>query len=311
MKKLKFPIIFFSGIFLFFIVPQFAKAATYYVAPDGNDSSSGTISAPFKTFLPAVTRANPGDIIYVRGGTYTEANTMVDDVARDWSSSGSTSCPAGQNLADGYCFTDVKTFVGLNNFSGWASDTAAHTVRSGTSSAPITIKNYPGEIPVLDFSFHGISNSPRAIHISEKSFWVIDGLEINGGNINMWGGLGPTADKLTHDITIQNCNVHDLTIDGGDNPGLIRVDRSDNGGAYNINIKNNKLHNIFDPDSPGAWHGVVDGQHFGAVTTLSNYDYAGYAGGSTGLITIDGNEIYDVPHTTQKRRINRVLILRK
>jgi hypothetical protein len=293
--RFKIPIFFCIGVLGVLLMPKIVQAATFYIAPDGSDTNNGTITSPYKTFQPAVTQANPGDTIYVRGGTYTEANTMVNNVERDWDSRGATSCPAGQHLTDSYCFYDVKTFIGLNDFSGWASDTAAHTVNSGTNSAPITIKNYPSETPILDFSFHGTTGSPSAIFISEKAYWTIDGLEVSGGNINMWGGAGPSADALTHDITIQNCTVHDLTIDGGVNPGLIRVDRSDNGGAYNITVKNNKLYNIFDPDSPGEWHGVEDMQHFGAVTTLSNYDYAGYAGGSTGLITIDGNEIYNVP----------------
>lgn len=289
--RYKIPIITFIGSLCFFIIPQITKAATYYVAVNGNDSSSGSIAAPFKTFLPAITQANPGDTIYVRGGTYTEENTMVNSVERDYSSYPATSCPAGYTLADNYCFYDVKTFIGLNNFSGWASQTAAHTVNSGTSSSPITIKNYPGEQPILDFSFHAINGSPSAIYISEKNYWVIDGLEITGGNINLWGGTSSN----THDITIQNCNVHDLTIDGGVNPGLIRIDRADSGGAYNITIKNNILHDLFDVDYPGVWNGVPDMQHFGAVTTLSMCAYQGFTAGCTGLITIDGNEIYHVP----------------
>jgi hypothetical protein len=48
-------------------------AATYWVAPDGSDSNSGTSSnAPFATPQKAVTLSAlaPGDTIYVRGGTY-------------------------------------------------------------------------------------------------------------------------------------------------------------------------------------------------------------------------------------------------
>jgi hypothetical protein len=49
-----------------------ATAATYWVAPDGNDANTGTASnVPFATPHKAVTVAlAPGDTIWIRGGTY-------------------------------------------------------------------------------------------------------------------------------------------------------------------------------------------------------------------------------------------------
>jgi hypothetical protein len=45
--------------------------ATYYVAASGSsDSNAGTIAAPFATLQKAHSLANPGDTIYMRGGTY-------------------------------------------------------------------------------------------------------------------------------------------------------------------------------------------------------------------------------------------------
>ena len=49
-----------------------AGAATYYVAPTGNDTNSGSINAPFKTIQKAANIVNPGDTVYVRAGTYNE-----------------------------------------------------------------------------------------------------------------------------------------------------------------------------------------------------------------------------------------------
>jgi len=46
------------------------QAATYYVSPSGSDANSGTLTAPFVTLQKAVNLANPGDTIYMRGGTY-------------------------------------------------------------------------------------------------------------------------------------------------------------------------------------------------------------------------------------------------
>jgi len=119
------------------------------------------------------------------------------------------------------------------------------------------------------------------------TFWTIRGFEIVGGFINMGG--------LVHDLTIEECDIHDVVVDGGANPGLIRIDRGDTGGPDNIRILNNKLHGIYDWEAPDRWSGVADAQHFGAVTTLSRETYLGYDGGGTGRIEIRGNEMYDLP----------------
>ncbi|SDP93653.1 Right handed beta helix region [Lentzea jiangxiensis] len=60
-----------------------AVQETYYVAPDGNDANSGTITAPFKTLprardaVRAVNANMSGDIhVYLRGGNYQIASTV-------------------------------------------------------------------------------------------------------------------------------------------------------------------------------------------------------------------------------------------
>jgi hypothetical protein len=45
---------------------------SYYVATNGNDSSPGTIDKPWKTFEKAFYSVEPGNTIYMRGGTYKE-----------------------------------------------------------------------------------------------------------------------------------------------------------------------------------------------------------------------------------------------
>jgi len=46
------------------------EAAQYYVATNGSDANPGNLSLPFATLGKAVSLANPGDLIYLRGGTF-------------------------------------------------------------------------------------------------------------------------------------------------------------------------------------------------------------------------------------------------
>lgn len=54
------------------------QAATYYVATTGNDSNPGSLAQPFGTFRQAISKLQPGDILYIRGGTYTEQMNFQD-----------------------------------------------------------------------------------------------------------------------------------------------------------------------------------------------------------------------------------------
>jgi hypothetical protein len=54
-----------------------ARAADYYVAPDGADTNPGSMAQPFATVERAQTAASPGDTVYIRGGTYRFSGTQA------------------------------------------------------------------------------------------------------------------------------------------------------------------------------------------------------------------------------------------
>lgn len=62
--------LFVSGVIgtLAFLLPL--NAATLYVAKEGNDTSAGSVDAPFVTIQKAINVAKEGDVIYVGPGTY-------------------------------------------------------------------------------------------------------------------------------------------------------------------------------------------------------------------------------------------------
>ncbi|MFA6908664.1 MAG: Ig-like domain-containing protein [Patescibacteria group bacterium] len=265
-------VLFVSGMSL---PPQAAQAqasASYYVAPNGNNANNGSINAPYLTFEPALRRAVAGDTIYARAGTYDYDNAMS----------------AGQG---------VRNFISIQNVTGEYAD-----IDNGAAGNPIVVRNYPGETPILnmnDSRFNLTTMNHPAVIIREKSYWTIDGFEIVNGNVSLNAysdGNATVNGSLTHDITIQNSNIHHLTLESSENHGLILINRGDNGGAYNISILNNQLHDFYEASHPGQWENTGLGSiHLGALTTLSCQSYVGFGCGHTGSITFSGNTVYHVP----------------
>jgi hypothetical protein len=51
--------------------PSFAAGRTFYVATNGIDAASGSISHPWRSFHASLKKLRPGDKLYIRGGAYT------------------------------------------------------------------------------------------------------------------------------------------------------------------------------------------------------------------------------------------------
>jgi len=97
------------------------QAATYYVSPSGSDASSGALTAPFATLQKAVNLANPGDTIYMRGGTYTLAAQI--NIGRNGSSANLITVlnyPGEVPILDGIALTNQNdSNIWANNLSWW------------------------------------------------------------------------------------------------------------------------------------------------------------------------------------------------
>ena len=197
----------------------------YYVsANNGSDSNNGSETTPFQTINRAISFVNPGDTIFVMNGTY-------------------------QN--NGYGTVDTATNTNMNN---------NHVVtinKSGSEGAYITLKNYPGHSPLIQFDGRGgivISNNMNYIIIegvevvgpgasityaeayANREYKVLAASDPNDDiNYNhtyfsgkgIWGGYG-----AHHHIIIRNNIVHDTAGSG------IRFNDSDH-----ITIEYNEVYN--------------------------------------------------------------------
>ena len=52
------------------IITGSVLAKQLFVSPDGDDDNDGTMARPFWSVQRAQKEANPGDTVYLRGGTY-------------------------------------------------------------------------------------------------------------------------------------------------------------------------------------------------------------------------------------------------
>jgi len=104
---------------VFMLISAPAEAASWYVATNGSDTNPGTLAAPFATINKGVSKLDyPGDMLYVRGGTYNQLVTV-------WGVHGSQTSPIyiqpynGETVViDGTGFTGVSAVVGLGQ-SSW------------------------------------------------------------------------------------------------------------------------------------------------------------------------------------------------
>lgn len=185
------------------------NATNYYVAPNGSDSNPGTISQPWKTWQKGFSSISAGDVLYIRGGTYTGMYGEGHGV----------------------------------NISG----------RSGTSSNPITVSAYPGEVPVLDCaSLSSSSGVNFGILMRSCNYWNLKGLTVKNvreyRNLHKSSGGSPTAGwELGNckDITMEQCIVTEC----GNGFTL-------NGTLYNINYINCDAYRNYDYyDSGGLANG--------------------------------------------------------
>ena len=207
------------------LLSTFSHAQDYYVSNElGSDGNDGLETSPFQTINRAISEVEAGGTVYVMEGTYRNQN---------------------------YGTVDVSNYINMNN---------PHVVtinKSGTAGAYITLKNYPGHTPIIQFDGRGgivISN--------DMNYIIVEGFEVVGpaasityaeayanreykvlaasdpdDDINynhtyfsgkgIWGGYG-----AHHHIIIRNNIVHDTAGSG------IRFNDSDH-----ITIEYNEVYN--------------------------------------------------------------------
>ncbi len=157
-------------LILLFLWPYLiVSGTTYYVSPTGSDAAAGTITAPWATWHYAFSKLNAGDILYVRGGTYSPVGTVS----------------GGPTVGARICY------------------------KNGTSSSPILISAYGSEVPVMDCSRITQAGWKVGLYVDGCSYITFKGLTVSSMSehgetkypADGWIGGG------SKNITMEQCSV--------------------------------------------------------------------------------------------------------
>ena len=205
------------------------QANTFFVAQNGDDSSTGTISQPWRTIRDAVSRLRPGDTLYIRGGTSTGTANVVD--------SQSSYVPSGTSWSNPI------------TIAGYPGETVKLQPPTGTSGIRLTT-SAPSYLVFQDFIIDKVNETTYA-----EGIYVGNGahhnrflrLEVknnfnNGVSFSDANGNSPFNEVI-------NCRIHDNGRQEGINRGYgAYITSSDNlfdgndiynNGGYGLHFYNN------------------------------------------------------------------------
>jgi len=282
----------------------------YYVATNGNDSSSGALSKPFRTIAKGVTFLQPGDTLYVREGMYAESLycgiTVCIPGGTSWSSPVTVAAYPGETVIikptsgvrvigleqPGQNFIIIDGFIidGTNvGYDGIQIQNSAHHVRLQNTE----IKFAPGQGinvgPGSNFNefinniIHdtGTNEFHHGIYIS-GSHSVLESNSIY--NITGYGIHVYTQTSRASDNIARNNEIHDIGTRSSSAAGII-LSGGDNNCAYNNIIWNS-------PIGIKTTHGGVSNSNIYNNTIYGSSDFGILIGSDSSTAIVKNNIAY-------------------
>ncbi len=137
-------------MFFVSLVAASALAKSYYIAPDGSDSSgNGSVSSPYATLMKAHQYVLAGDTVFMRGGTYKITESQI------------------------YLKSGIWAYINYLDKSG------------SSASKRIYYWAYPGEKPVIDMSAVKPAGYRNIVFYVKGSWLHFKGLEITGTQVTI------------------------------------------------------------------------------------------------------------------------------
>jgi hypothetical protein len=243
------------------------SGSTFYVSTSGNDSNSGSYSAPWLTIQHAANTVTAGATVYVEGGTYNEAVSFPN--------SGTSSEPITFAGYPGQTATIDGTGLSCCSSNPPSSGNETEGLVTIVNGSYITINGFQ----IQNFTTSSAAPTPAGIWItgSGTGLQILNNLVHNitttsekNGNAFGIAVYGTSTTPITQ-LTISGNEVYDLKTG---NSETVNVD----GNVTYFTISNNTIH---DDDNIG-----IDAIGFEGVAP-SGYDRARYG-------EISGNTVYNI-----------------
>jgi hypothetical protein len=222
---------------------------SYYVAPDGNDSNLGTLSAPWLTIQNAMNSATPGSVVNIRAGTYHERLFLnVSGTAGNYI----TFQPYGFNVPSGGC--GGYTGIPCGGDQVILDYAYLGTVTDGIPLLQISDRNY---VRVQGLTFQNLTCNgamQQGIRIDSNSNYI----EFNQNRFLNDKNIYPSFDGTAALLFFRIWQSSFVTVNGNEF-GNINTVMSEvltvNDGATNTLIQNNYVHDT-DGIAISAWSGA-------------------------------------------------------
>ncbi|RAR43877.1 right-handed parallel beta-helix repeat-containing protein [Paenibacillus sp. MDMC362] len=247
--------------------PLSGAGTEYYVATDGSDSNPGTVSAPWKTLQHAADEADPGSMIYVRGGVYNQKLKITRSGTASQGPITFKNYGSEKAIIDG-------TGLSVNGIEGLVELTNVNYIMI----QGLEIRNYTttsrNAVPVgiyVQGSGGFINLTNNKIH-DIKSTFTPSGSDLLGRDAHGIAVYGTKAPESLHDITIHGNELYNLIL--GSSETLVL-----NGNVDTFKVTDNLIH---DNDNIG-----IDIIGFEGTAPEEAYDQA-----RNGLVK--GNRVYNI-----------------
>ncbi len=266
----------------------------FYVSTTGNDLNPGTLDEPWKTIQHAANRALAGDTVYIRGGTYHEAVTIVGTGSQSSGALVFQSYPGEQAIIDGTSVPwpgmRLRGLVSLLNEHNYVIVEGLE-VRNFSSSiatqVPVGILfvgSGTGD-KILNNTVHGIvetagtEGEALGISVSGNATTPIADVTVSG-NVLYGLKLG-RAESLLFDGDVEGFTASSNTIHDNDNIGIDATGFYGSGPAGHDQAKN----------------GVIEDNTIYNISTIGNPSYLAYAADGVycdgcSNVVIERNQIY-------------------
>jgi hypothetical protein len=224
-------------------------STNYYVSPNGNDSSPGTLSSPWLTIQKAMNSSTPGSIVNVRAGTYHERLSLnVSGTPGKYI----TFQPYGFNIPSGGCggYTGI-TCGGDQVILDYAY---LGTVTDGVPLLQISGPNY---VRIQGLTFQNLKcNGPmqQGIRIDSNSSYIEFNQDKFLNNKNIYPAFDGTAALLFFRVW-QSDYVTVRSSEFGNINTVMSEVLTTNDGATNTLIENNYVHDT-DGIAISSWSGA-------------------------------------------------------